>query len=98
MGYIFALNGKKIYHAGDTDFIEEMKGLKDLNLDMAMLPMDGHYCMSVEEAAKAANAIAAKITVPMHFRRQNPNNYQELQAKFKKLVTGSQVIVLEELM
>ncbi len=97
VGYIFELNGKQIYHAGDTDFIEEMKGLKKLNLDVAMLPMDGHYTMTVEEAAKAANAICAKITVPMHYRRQNPQNYQELEEKFKQLVTNSEVVVLKEL-
>jgi L-ascorbate metabolism protein UlaG (beta-lactamase superfamily) len=97
VGYILELNGKKVYHAGDTDFIPEMKGLKDLNLDVAMLPMDGHYCMTVEEAAAAANAIAAKVTIPMHYRRQNANNYQELEEKFKKLVTHSKVEILEEL-
>jgi L-ascorbate metabolism protein UlaG (beta-lactamase superfamily) len=97
VGYIFELNGKKIYHAGDTDFIDEMKGLKNLNLDVAMLPMDGHYTMSVEEAAEAANAISAKITIPMHYRRQNPNNYLELEEKFKQLVTNSKVEILEEL-
>ena len=97
VGYIFELNGKKIYHAGDTDFIPEMKELKNLNLDVAMLPMDGHYTMTVEEAADAANTICAKITVPMHYQRQNPNNYQGLEEKFKKLVTNSKVEVLEEL-
>jgi L-ascorbate metabolism protein UlaG (beta-lactamase superfamily) len=96
VGYVFELNGQKIYHAGDTDFIEEMKGLRDLNLDVAMLPMDGHYCMTVEEAAAAANEICAKVTVPMHFRRQNANNYQELEEKFKSLVTNSKVEILEE--
>ena len=97
VGYIFELNGQKIYHAGDTDFIEEMKGLKDLNLDVAMLPMDGHYCMTVEEAAAAANAIYAKVTVPMHYRRQNPDNHPDLEAKFKQLATNSKVEILEEL-
>jgi len=97
VGYIFELNGQKIYHAGDTDFIEEMKGLKDLNLDIAMLPMDGHYCMNMEEAAEAANAICAKVTVPMHYKRQNPDNHPDLEAKFEQLVTNSKVEILEEL-
>jgi L-ascorbate metabolism protein UlaG (beta-lactamase superfamily) len=100
VGYIFELNGKKIYHAGDTDFIEEMKemkSLKDLNLDVAMLPTGGKYTMEVEEAAEAANAIAAKITIPMHYRRLNPDNYQEIEEKFKQLVTNSRVEILEEL-
>ena len=97
VGYIFELNGQKIYHAGDTDFIPEMKSLKDLNLDVAMLPIGGKYTMEVEEAAEAANAIAAKVTVPMHYRRLNSDNYQEIEAKFKSLVTNSKVEILEEL-
>jgi L-ascorbate metabolism protein UlaG (beta-lactamase superfamily) len=97
VGYIFELNGKKVYHAGDTDFTDEMKGLKNLNLDVAMLPIGGHYTMDAEEAAKAANFIAAKITVPMHYRRLNSDNYQKLEEKFKQLVTNSKVEILEEL-
>lgn len=97
VGYIFELNGKRIYHAGDTDFIEEMKELKNFKLDIAMLPIGGTYTMDVEEAAQAANAIAAKVTIPMHYRRLNPNNYQKLEENFKKLVFNSEVILLEEL-
>ena len=97
VGYIFELNGKKIYHAGDTDFIPEMRNLQTLNLDVAMLPIGGKFTMSAEEAAEAANAIAAKITVPMHYRRLNPESHQTLEEKFKQLVTNSEVVVLEEL-
>ncbi len=97
VGYIFALNGHKIFHGGDTDFTPEMKNLKNLNLDVAMLPIGGKYTMEVEEAAEAANAIAAKITVPMHYRELNPDNYQKLEEKFKQLVTNSKVEILEEL-
>jgi L-ascorbate metabolism protein UlaG (beta-lactamase superfamily) len=97
VGYIFELNGKKIFHAGDTDFIPEMKALKNLNLDIAMLPIGGVYTMEVKEAAEATNAIEAKITVPMHYRELNPDNWHELEEDFKNLVTNSEVVILEEL-
>ena len=97
VGYIFALNDKMIYHAGDTDFIEEMKRLKDLNLDIAMLPIGGTYTMDAVEAAAAANAICAKITIPMHYRNLLADKSEASEEKFKKLVTKSKVIVLEEL-
>ncbi len=97
VGYIFELNGKKIYHAGDTDFIEEMKNLKKLNLDIAMLPIGGHYTMNEEEAAEAANEIGAKYTVPMHYRRNVGDRYPQVEENFKKLVTNSKVVILEEL-
>ncbi|MCL5019098.1 MAG: MBL fold metallo-hydrolase [Patescibacteria group bacterium] len=97
VGYIFALNGKMIYHAGDTDFIEEMKRLKSLNLDIAMLPMGGIYTMDVIEAAAAANAISAKVTIPMHYRNLLREKSEDAEQKFKKLVIGSKVVILEEL-
>lgn len=96
VGYIFNLNGKKIYHAGDTDFIEEMKRLRDLNLDYALLPIGGTYTMDFEEASNCANEIRAKTTIPMHYKNLNQEQYKEIEEKFKKLVTNSKVIILEE--
>lgn len=97
VGYIFNLNGQKIYHAGDTDFIEEMKKLKDLNLDICMLPIGNIYTMGYEEAAKAANAICAKITIPMHYKNLVGENYKKIEEEFKQLVTNSKVVILQEL-
>lgn len=97
VGYIFELNGQKIYHAGDTDFIEEMKDLKNLNLDIAILPIGGTYTMEYEEAANAANAICAKTTIPMHYKNQAQDKYKEFEEGFKKMVTNSKVVILEEL-
>jgi len=97
VGYIFNINGKKIYHAGDTDFIDEMKALKDLDLDVAMLPIGGTYTMYVDEAAQAANAICAKITVPMHYKNVLGEAYSNAEETFKKLVTNSKVVIFEEL-
>jgi len=97
VGYIFELNGMKVYHAGDSDFIDEMKDLKNLNLDIAMLPIGGTYTMHADEAADAANAISAKITIPMHYKVMNEGNYNEVEETFKKLVTNSKVVILEEL-
>ena len=97
VGYIFNLNGQKIYHAGDTDFIEEMKSLKNLSLDIAMLPIGGTYTMDAKEAALAANAICAKITIPMHYKALNVGVHEKVEEEFKKLVTNSKVVILDEL-
>lgn len=66
VGYILEFDGFKIYHAGDTDFIEEMKALSSENIDYAFIPTDGFFNMGLEEATKAANAIGAKHTVAIH--------------------------------
>ena len=67
VGYILDIEGFKIYHAGDTDFIEEMRTLK--NIGASLLPIGGHFVMEVEEAMEAARAINAKYAIPMHYKR-----------------------------
>ena len=65
VGFIFKINGQKIYIAGDTDRIPEMKTFKDI--DIALLPVSGTYVMTAEEAADAALDIKPKIAIPMHY-------------------------------
>ncbi len=96
VGYIFELNGKKVYHAGDTDFTKEMKSLKSLNLDVAMLPMGGNFTMDVDEMIEAANWIAAKITIPIHYKRLLGDAYKEAEEKLKSAVENSKIVILEE--
>lgn len=65
VGYIFKVSGKRIYLAGDTDYIPEMKNFRDI--DIALLPVSGTYVMTAEEAVKAALDIKPKIAIPMHY-------------------------------
>lgn len=94
VGYVFSLDGQAIYHAGDTDFIPEMRQLG--MVDVAMLPMGGTYTMDVDEAIEAANAIAAGITVPMHYRALLGSKAAAAEEKFKAGVKNSRVVVLEQ--
>ena len=64
LGFIVELDGVKIYHAGDADFIPEMEGLE---VDIALLPASGTYVMDADQAISAARAIKPKIAVPMHY-------------------------------
>ena len=64
VGYIFTVKGHRIYLAGDTDYIPEMKGFK---VDIALLPVSGTYVMTAEEAIKAAIDINPKVAIPMHY-------------------------------
>lgn len=64
VGYIVTVDGVRIYHSGDTDYIPEMNSLK---VDVAMLPVGGTYTMTAEEAAQAVNAFTPKIAIPMHY-------------------------------
>ncbi len=64
LGFIVEIDGVKIYHAGDTDFIPEMQNIKT---DIALLPVSGTYVMTAEEAVEAALAIKPKLAIPMHY-------------------------------
>jgi len=64
LGYIVELDGRRIYHAGDTDAIPEMR---DVRCDVALLPVSGTYVMTAAEAAEACEMISATAVVPMHF-------------------------------
>lgn len=68
-GYIFEIDGLRIYIAGDTEFIPEMKGLG--RIDVAFLPVNQPYTMTVSQAAEAAKAIAPKIFIPYHLTDTN---------------------------
>ncbi|MDK2464050.1 MAG: MBL fold metallo-hydrolase [Candidatus Korarchaeota archaeon] len=90
VGYVFELDGIRIYHAGDTDFIPEMA---DLEVDVALLPVSGTYVMDAEEAARAAAALRPRVVIPMHYGSIVGS---ERDARhFAELVEGCEVVVLE---
>jgi len=90
VGYVITIDGKRIYHAGDTDRIPEMKNLG--SIDIALLPVSGTYTMTAEEAAAAANEdIRPKVAVPMHYGVITGS--QSDAAKFKRLCKCEVVIM-----
>ncbi|MBI2543340.1 MAG: MBL fold metallo-hydrolase [Candidatus Aenigmarchaeota archaeon] len=93
VGYIFDVGGSTVYHAGDTDFIPEMKNLP--HIDVAMLPIGGTYTMDVKEAIEAANAIHADVTIPIHYKRLLGNRAMSAEDEFVSGVKGKVVIMNE---
>ena len=64
-GYVITFGDKRVYIAGDTENIPEMKQLKDI--DIAFLPMNLPYTMTPEMVADAVKAFKPKIVYPYHF-------------------------------
>ena len=64
-GYVLTLDGLRIYIAGDTEDIPEMAALKDI--DIAFLPCNQPYTMTVEQCVHAAQMIKPKVLIPYHF-------------------------------
>jgi L-ascorbate metabolism protein UlaG (beta-lactamase superfamily) len=64
VGYIINMGGKRIYCAGDTDRIPEMKGLK---VDVACLPVGGTFTMDAAAAIQAVDDIKPGHVIPIHY-------------------------------
>lgn len=91
-GFVIEAEGKKLYHAGDTDLIPEMTKLD--NIDVAMLPIGGTYTMDVDEAVEASLIIRPRFVIPMHYNmiqgteadpdefKQKVENSSDIEVKF----------------
>lgn len=64
LGYLVEVEGVRIYHAGDTDEIPEMSGIRP---DIALLPVGGTMTMGWRAAAEANRDIGATLAIPMHY-------------------------------
>ncbi len=87
VGYLITVDGKTVYHAGDTDFIPEMRQLG--HVDVALVPSGDTYTMDNAEAASAAVAINPKAAIPMHRWKTNPEEFKnkvEADSKVRVLI------------
>jgi len=67
-GFIVDFFGKMIYFAGDTGLFGDMRLIGELNqLDLAFLPIGGHFTMGIDDAVVATNFLQAKKVIPMHY-------------------------------
>ena len=64
-GYVLTFDGFRVYVAGDTEDIPEMADLKDV--DVAFLPVNQPYTMTVDQCVAAATAFNPKVLIPYHF-------------------------------
>ena len=82
LGYVIAAEDKTIYHAGDTDFIPEMRELGEI--DVALLPIGGIFTMNIREVLEAALAVNPEVVIPMHHLRADPQKFKrELEGRSK---------------
>jgi L-ascorbate metabolism protein UlaG (beta-lactamase superfamily) len=91
LGYVFSVGETTFYHAGDTDFLPSMFGIR---CDVAFLPCGGHYTMDVSEAARAGEACGAEVVVPIHWGE--PHGTLEEVRRLSELFSG-EVQILERM-
>ena len=92
VGYVFTSGGQRIYIAGDTDYIPEMKNIK---ADIALLPVSGTYVMTADEAAQAALDIKPKVAIPMHYG-SIVGSKEDARRFAEKLKGKIDVVILQE--
>lgn len=86
-----------LYHAGDTGVFGDMAIIGELyKIDVALLPIGGHFTMGIKEAVKAAQLIKPKRVIPMHYNtfdliKANPNAFAE---EIKKAGLPVEVVAL----
>ena len=80
-GYVLEMGDKRIYIAGDTEDIPEMRSLK--NIDVSFVCMNLPYTMDIEHAESAVLEFKPKIVYPYHYRGQD--GFSDVQS-FKKIV------------
>lgn len=83
-GYVLTIAEKRIYISGDTEDIDEMRALK--NIDIAFVCMNMPYTMTIEAAADAVLAFNPKVVYPFHYRGKN--GYSDVE-RFKRLINIS---------
>ncbi|MFA5404263.1 MAG: metal-dependent hydrolase [Ignavibacteria bacterium] len=82
-GALITIDGKTIYHAGDTGLFYDMKLIGEMNkIDIAFLPIGDNFTMGIDDAVKAAEFINAGITVPIHYNtfdviKVNPEDFKK---------------------
>ncbi len=68
-GFIIEVDGKSIYHAGDTGLIADMELLgRYEKVDVALLPIGGNFTMDPKDASIAAEMIKPSLSIPMHYK------------------------------
>lgn len=83
-GLILEIDGKTLYHAGDTCYFRDMELIgEDFAVDLAFLPIGDNFTMGPKEAARAAASVKAKKVVPIHYNtfpviEQDPQLFLEL--------------------
>ncbi len=82
-GYVITFGDTRVYVAGDTENIPEMKALRDIAV--AFLPMNLPYTMTPEMVADAAKGFRPRILYPYHYGKTDTAQLVKLLAPEKEI-------------
>ena len=95
-GFLFYVEGRKIYHACDTGLFYDMKLIGDEGVDLAILPIGDNFTMGPDDALRAVKLIEPAQVVPIHYNtfdviKQDPHAW----ARRVEDETSAKVVVME---
>ncbi len=89
-GVVLSIEGKNIYHTGDTGLFYDMKLIGEMTpVDCMLLPIGDNYTMGITDAVKAVELVNPKLTIPMHY-----NTFPVIKAdpfEFKKKIEAKNI-------
>lgn len=95
-GVLLMIDGRTIYHAGDTALFLDMKLIGELNpIDVALLPIGDFYTMGIDDAVVAAGFLNAKLVIPMHYNTFPPIKADPHEFVRKLETAGHRGLVLD---
>jgi L-ascorbate metabolism protein UlaG (beta-lactamase superfamily) len=74
-GYVLSVDGRRVYIAGDTEDIPEMRALKDIHI--AFVPMNLPYTMDETQASSAVAEFKPAFVYPYHYKGSDPKVFAE---------------------
>ncbi len=94
-GVVISINGKNIYHTGDTGLFLDMKLIGELNkIDYMLLPIGDNFTMGIDDAVKAVEFVNPGTAIPMHYNTFPVIKADPLEFKSKVEASGRKVVVL----
>jgi L-ascorbate metabolism protein UlaG (beta-lactamase superfamily) len=100
-GFLFYIDGKKIYHACDTGLFYDMKLIGEEGIDLAILPIGDNFTMGPDDALRAVKLIQPGQVVPIHYNtfeviNQDPQAWavrvqKETQSKVTVMTPGGSI-------
>jgi L-ascorbate metabolism protein UlaG (beta-lactamase superfamily) len=68
-GFLVTMDGRTLYHPGDTGLFLDMKLIGEMNaIDVALLPIGDNFTMGIEDAVKATEFLQPGVVIPMHYK------------------------------
>jgi L-ascorbate metabolism protein UlaG (beta-lactamase superfamily) len=95
-GVIISIDGKNIYHTGDTGLFYDMKLIGEMTpIDYMLLPIGDNFTMGITDAVKAVELTAPKVAIPMHYNTFPVIEVDPNEFKTKAETKGIKCIVME---